>query len=75
MWNPVYNVSMVVPVLITSCQVSENLKIGPVMAHIIITSKAIINAAGLPVAFVTTFENLLKNFDKPLLFFELISFF
>jgi len=35
---------IVVPVLITSCQVSEKLKTGPVIAHIITTRIAIINA-------------------------------
>ena len=51
---------MVVPVFITSCQVSENLNNGPVIAQTIITAKALINAAGEPVACVITAENLSK---------------
>ena len=48
---------IVVPVLITNCQVSENLKTGPDNAQIIITKKAIMNAHGLPVALVTFAAN------------------
>src|SRR5256885_754689 len=33
MRNTIRNVTMVVPVLMTSCQVSENLKYGPATAH------------------------------------------
>lgn len=52
---------MVVPVLITSCQESEYLKIGPVMAQIMITAKAIRKAQGLPVALVVLAANFSKN--------------
>jgi hypothetical protein len=40
---------MVVPVLITSCQVSLKAKKGPVMAHTRMIKTAIMNVAGLPV--------------------------
>jgi len=39
---------MVVPVLIISCHVSENLKMGPVRAQTIITSTAAENPQALP---------------------------
>jgi hypothetical protein len=41
---------MVVPVLMTSCQVSENPKTGPEMAQTMMTPKASMNAHELPVA-------------------------
>ena len=43
---------IVVPVLITSCQVSEKPKIGPVTAQSITSDKAEIKAAELPVQLV-----------------------
>ena len=49
---------MVVPVLITSCQVFENPKNGPVTAQMIIKQKAITEAAGLPEERVIVLENL-----------------
>lgn len=61
---------IVVPVLITSCQVSENPKSGPVITHIRITVTARIKASGFPVARVITFENLLKNKESPDFFFD-----
>ena len=42
-------VTIVVPVLITSCQVSLNPKSGPVTDHTTIIPTAIMNVAGLPV--------------------------
>jgi hypothetical protein len=42
-------VTTVVPVFITSCQVSEKPKRGPVIAHTTITSIAVMNAHGRPV--------------------------
>lgn len=48
---------MVVPVLITSCQVLENPKKGPVKAHTITKRKAITDATGLPEILVTAIEN------------------
>ena len=52
---------MVVPVFMTSCHVSENLKSGPETAHNSTTAKAIENAGVLPTARVTFDENLSKN--------------
>jgi hypothetical protein len=43
-------VTIVVPVLMTSCQVSLNLKIGPVTPQITMIEAAAMNAAGWPVA-------------------------
>ncbi len=60
---------MVVPVLMTNCQVSENLKRGPDTSQIIITKNEMMKAAELPVTLVTA-EDI---FSKPdLLFFCLI---
>ena len=42
------NVMIVVPVLMTSCQVSLKLNSGPVTAHTTITPTAIANADGVP---------------------------
>ena len=44
--NTIRNVTIVVPVFITSCQVSLNLKIGPVMIQIMIVDTAIMKAIG-----------------------------
>src|SRR6476659_321009 len=52
-------VMIVVPVLMTSCHVSEYLNIGPVRAQMMITRNAIISAAGRPVALVTLVEKVL----------------
>lgn len=52
---------MVVPVLITNCQVSEKPKNSPLMAHTIISTKAIADAIGLPEALVIALEILLKT--------------
>ena len=48
MRNTIRNVMMVVPVLITSCQVSEYLKNGPVTAHASTVRVAVIKAAVEP---------------------------
>jgi hypothetical protein len=58
---------MVVPVLITSCQVSEKLNMGPRTAHMIMIRKADINAIGEPVKRVIIFENRSNNIN--ILFF------
>ena len=50
MANTIRNVTIVVPVLMTSCQVSENPNSGPVIAHTMTTEQAVTNAAGVPVA-------------------------
>ena len=41
---------IVVPVLIISCQLSLNLKIGPAIAHSMMIATAVPNAAGCPIA-------------------------
>src|SRR4051812_29462176 len=46
--NTIRNVTMVVPVLMTSCQVSEYLNIGPVRSHAKIIAAAIPKAQELP---------------------------
>src|SRR5206468_4331665 len=50
MRNTIRKVTMVVPVLMTSCQVSLKPKIGPVMAQMAITSTARVKVSGRPVA-------------------------
>ena len=52
---------MVVPVLITSCQVSEYLNMGPVIPQMITTPSAIPNALELPVKQVMAVDILSKN--------------
>ena len=52
---------IVVPVFITSCHVSENPKTGPVNAQMIIITTAVMEAIGLPVAFVMLPAILLKS--------------
>src|SRR4029450_4323570 len=52
---------MVVPVLITSCQVSEKAKSGPVAAQTTITAQARPNARLLPVQRATVPENCSSN--------------
>ncbi len=47
---------MVVPVLITSCQVSLQRKIGPVTAHTMTTVSASANETGCPVQCAVSFE-------------------
>src|SRR6476620_2705609 len=53
MRNTIRNVTMVVPVLITSCQVLSNLKRGPVIAQTRMIPQARENALVLPVQRVT----------------------
>lgn len=66
---------MVVPVLITNCQVSEYWKIGPVTSQTTMVRRAIIKAAVLPEAIVTDEDILSKN-DPPFLglFFNVLAF-
>ena len=52
---------MVVPVLITSCQVVEKLKNGPDTAQPNIIRRVIINAQALPVMIETLIANLRKS--------------
>jgi hypothetical protein len=53
MTNTMLKVRIVVPVLITSCRVSLNLKSGPVSAHTRTIRTEPITAAGLPAQTVT----------------------
>jgi hypothetical protein len=55
------NVTMVVAVLITSCQVSEKPKIGPVTAHANKTAKDSTKAQGDPTISETLWENFRNN--------------
>lgn len=52
---------MVVPVLMTSCQVSENLKNGPEIAQIMTIKAAPIKAGELPVNVVAQLANFSKR--------------
>src|SRR5689334_16405139 len=77
--NTIRKVTMVVPVLITSCHVSEKWKIGPVTIQTRITSTASPNAHELPDQSVTAREALsshlpIDDFDlRPLCAFPFIS--
>jgi hypothetical protein len=62
--NTIRNVMIVVVVLMTSCQVSEKSKSGPVTAHTTIINPATRNAVELPVAFVILVEILSKLLRK-----------
>src|SRR5437016_4060122 len=68
MIKTIRNVMIVVPVLITSCHVSEKLNMGPVTNHMITITQAIINAAGLPEALVIFVAILSKKYRKVFLF-------
>src|SRR5262249_13697310 len=64
-------VTMVVPVLITSCHVSENPKIGPVIPHTRTVSDAAIKAVGRPAALdvkLAMSPNNFPTFCPPALF-------
>lgn len=52
---------MVVPVLITSCHVSDHWKSGPVIIQINTTPKASMKAAGCPAKLAVRCENAAKN--------------
>ena len=62
---------MVVPVLITSCQVSEKPNIGPDIAQTKITVKAVIKARGEPVVLVTLFDIFWNKAESLFFFFVL----
>jgi hypothetical protein len=64
---------IVVPVLMTSCQVSEKLKIGPVINQTIIMAKAIMKAFDVPVACVAFCESRSSNSLNLFLFFRAIA--
>jgi len=64
MRKTIKKVMIVVPVLITSCQVSLNPNSGPVTAHAATTETAVMNVNGLPVILAVNFakrEN--QDFD------------
>jgi len=61
---------IVVPVLITSCQVSEKSKSGPDTAQMTMMKKAMIEAAGLPANRVTRADVELNHLESLLTFFE-----
>ncbi|TPW01161.1 MAG: hypothetical protein FD125_2733 [bacterium] len=54
-------VTMVVPVLITSCQVSLNLKIGPVAAHPSTIARQAMKVHGLPATLAVAVANLTNS--------------
>lgn len=56
---------IVVPVLMTSCQVSENPNTGPLTAHTTINKQHNTKVAGLPVVRATEFANCVKMCTKP----------
>src|SRR5262245_61017992 len=66
MRNTIRKVTIVVPVLITSCQVSLKWKRGPVIAQVKTTANANAKAAGLPVARPVQFAKRLKEDDAQL---------
>src|SRR5437762_2277899 len=61
MRNTIKNVMMVVPVLMTSCQVLLKWKIGPVTAQRATTPSAARNACGRPVARAVALEQVVKK--------------
>jgi hypothetical protein len=58
--NTIKNVIMVVPVLMTNCQVLEKSNNGPVIAQVRIRKKATMNAIGLPANRVMAVDILSK---------------
>jgi hypothetical protein len=60
MRNTIKNVTIVVPVLITNCQVSEKPKKGPLTAQTITTTVQIKKALGAPAARETALEAFVK---------------
>src|SRR5436190_22603637 len=63
MRKTIRKVTMVVAVLITSCQVSLNPKIGPVKAQITMVKRAIPNASGWPAARALFRANVWKRLE------------
>src|SRR4051812_47357658 len=61
--NTMRNVTIVVPVLMTSCQVSLNPNIGPVTAQTTMIAAATVNADGLPVVRAVHLANR-ENHDR-----------
>jgi hypothetical protein len=69
--NTIRNVIIVVLVLITSCHVSLNPKMGPVTTHAIIINAARINALGCPVVWEA---QVAKRANRDETFFFVIVF-
>ena len=67
-------VMIVVPVLITNCQVSEKLNIGPVTAHTIITKNAMINDVDVPTARVIADDIFSNRAVKLVFLFDIFYF-
>src|SRR5213592_3587807 len=65
MTNTMRKVTIVVPVLMVSCQKSEKPNRGPVTAQMMITSPAAMTAAGLPAQLATCEANLANRTSKP----------
>src|SRR6476660_1762768 len=65
MRNTIRNVTMVVPVLITSCHVSENPKSGPLTAHTRTMPAAVMNVDARPAASEVLLASSPKNFEIP----------
>ena len=61
MIKTIKSVTMVVKVLIKSCQVFEKLNMGPVRSHTIIIVRASIKACGLPAKVETFTANFLNH--------------
>src|SRR6185369_838175 len=76
MRNTIRNVTIVVPVFMTSCHVSENPKTGPVTPHTTIVPNAMTKAQELPDQVVTASEKVSSACPIPLLeFFFDISYY
>src|SRR5713226_4189385 len=70
MRKTIRKVTIVVPVLMTNCHVSEKWNSGPVIPQTIITDRARMNAIDVPVAFVALSENRSRIWLSLLLFFR-----
>jgi hypothetical protein len=61
MTNTIRKVMIVVPVLMTSCQVSENPKTGPLTPQTMTMAQARMNVTGFPAACAMPEENWVKS--------------
>ena len=67
--NTIRNVTMVVPVLITSCHVSENPKSGPLISHTMTMPAAVMTVEARPAASEVLLASSPKNLEIPERFF------
>lgn len=67
-------VTMVVPVLMINCHVSEKPKMGPVTPQVMMMVMAMTKAMGLPVAVAAHLENLVNSLSMSLSFAVLYRF-